>query len=57
MSSPKCPICGTATVAAWRPFCSKRCADIDLGRWMIGKYAVPGEEMAEDDLPNEPEVS
>ena len=28
-------------VAKWRPFCSKRCADVDLGRWMTGAYALP----------------
>lgn len=36
-----CPICGQPTDAAARPFCSTRCADIDLGRWMTGAYAVP----------------
>lgn len=39
----RCPVCKKPTVADWRPFCSKRCADIDLGRWMTGAYAVPGE--------------
>lgn len=39
----KCPLCGQPTVQAYRPFCSKRCADIDLGRWLEGEYAVPGE--------------
>ncbi|KIT16214.1 DNA gyrase inhibitor YacG [Jannaschia aquimarina] len=43
-----CPICKAATVAAYRPFCSKRCADIDLGRWMTGAYAVPSTDP--DDL-------
>ena len=36
-----CPICGNAGVEAYRPFCSKRCADVDLARWMNGAYAVP----------------
>ena len=36
-----CPICTKPTVAAYRPFCSRRCADLDLGRWMTGAYAVP----------------
>jgi endogenous inhibitor of DNA gyrase (YacG/DUF329 family) len=36
-----CPICGKASVTAFRPFCSKRCADIDLHRWLGGVYAVP----------------
>jgi endogenous inhibitor of DNA gyrase (YacG/DUF329 family) len=38
----RCPICGAPTDAAFRPFCSKRCADIDLARWMSGTYVVPG---------------
>ncbi|MCL3882340.1 DNA gyrase inhibitor YacG [Marivita sp. GX14005] len=36
-----CPICGKQTDPKLRPFCSKRCADIDLGRWLSGQYAVP----------------
>lgn len=36
-----CPICGKPTVQATRPFCSKRCADLDLARWLNGSYAVP----------------
>jgi uncharacterized protein len=45
----RCPICGRATERRWRPFCSKRCADIDLGRWLTGKYAVPAEEAPDPD--------
>jgi uncharacterized protein len=39
-----CPICGRAEVKAMRPFCSKRCADVDLNRWMTGAYAIPAVE-------------
>ncbi|MEO0959519.1 MAG: DNA gyrase inhibitor YacG [Pseudomonadota bacterium] len=39
--SGRCPICGAPTVRDMRPFCSKRCADIDLGRWLTGAYAIP----------------
>ena len=39
-----CPICEKQTVPAYRPFCSKRCADIDLGKWLKGDYAVPSQE-------------
>ena len=39
-----CPICGVPAVAAYRPFCSRRCADIDLGRWLKEGYRVPTEE-------------
>ncbi|HAT08513.1 MAG TPA: DNA gyrase inhibitor YacG [Rhodobiaceae bacterium] len=45
----KCPICKAAeTVTKFRPFCSKRCADVDLHRWMGGQYAVPVEEPSDD---------
>jgi endogenous inhibitor of DNA gyrase (YacG/DUF329 family) len=46
-----CPVCKSRPVPAFRPFCSKRCADIDLGRWMLGTYAIP----AEDAFSEEPE--
>ena len=39
-----CPICGGETRHAVRPFCSKRCADIDLGKWFSGAYSVPSQE-------------
>jgi uncharacterized protein len=42
-----CPICGKDSVSSYRPFCSKRCADIDLGKWFSGGYAISGRE--EDD--------
>lgn len=38
-----CPICSKKTDPQYRPFCSKRCADIDLGRWLSGSYAVPAD--------------
>ncbi|MEL7105389.1 MAG: DNA gyrase inhibitor YacG [Pseudomonadota bacterium] len=44
----RCPVCKETSEKDWRPFCSKRCADIDLGRWMTGAYAVPVEEDPED---------
>ncbi len=47
MSEPlkvKCPICGKPGEQAFRPFCSKRCADVDLHRWMAGSYVIPGME-------------
>jgi len=51
--APKCPICGKPTVQAYRPFCSKACADIDLSRWLGGKYVVPGEPVASADEPED----
>ncbi len=42
--SVPCPICGKpADTKRFRPFCSARCADVDLGRWFVGAYRVPGE--------------
>jgi len=43
-----CPICAGASDADYRPFCSKRCADLDLGRWMLEQYRLAGE--AADDV-------
>lgn len=37
-----CPICRKPTDAKYRPFCSRRCADVDLGRWLSGSYVIPG---------------
>ena len=43
-----CPICQKPTVRAYRPFCSRRCADVDLGRWLKGTYAIPAEPAEAD---------
>jgi hypothetical protein len=43
-----CPVCRAATTVAWRPFCSRRCADLDLARWLRGDYRLPGESGAAD---------
>jgi hypothetical protein len=45
----RCPICGRAAAPASRPFCSRTCADADLGRWLGGGYAIPGPPVAPDD--------
>ena len=37
-----CPICQRPADPAYRPFCSRRCADVDLARWLRGDYAIPG---------------
>jgi len=46
-----CPICSKDADPKYRPFCSKRCADIDLGRWLTGGYVIPGDapEAAEEE--------
>jgi uncharacterized protein len=49
-----CPICGRPASLADRPFCSPRCADVDLHRWLSGAYALP---VKPDDDSNDPGVS
>jgi uncharacterized protein len=44
-----CPICRAPTEARYRPFCSRRCADVDLSRWLRGAYAIPVEDDADED--------
>ena len=44
-----CPICRKPAVEKFRPFCSRRCADVDLNRWFSGVYAVPGKEEEDED--------
>jgi endogenous inhibitor of DNA gyrase (YacG/DUF329 family) len=46
---PKCPICGRPQDPAFRPFCSRRCADVDLAKWFRGDYAVPVDDDPEAD--------
>jgi endogenous inhibitor of DNA gyrase (YacG/DUF329 family) len=44
-----CPICGKPTATDYRPFCSRRCADIDLGRWLTESYRIPADEAEGDE--------
>ncbi|MEO0621520.1 MAG: DNA gyrase inhibitor YacG [Pseudomonadota bacterium] len=46
---PRCPICGKPQDKAFRPFCSRRCADVDLSRWLNGSYAIPSDEPVDPD--------
>ena len=46
----KCPTCGAPADSKARPFCSRRCADVDLGHWLHGKYAIPLVEAADDTI-------
>ena len=55
MSAPRtgkgaagCPICGQPVVTSHRPFCSRRCADIDLAHWLGGTYAIPAADDSDD---------
>lgn len=50
-----CPICGKTTDPAYRPFCSKRCADVDLARWLKGSYVIPRDLTEEDEVPVPPQ--
>ena len=45
----KCPICGRPTDVSYRPFCSRRCADVDLSRWLSGTYAIPARPDDDED--------
>lgn len=42
--TPLCPVCGRPTTADARPFCSPRCAEVDLGRWLTGQYRIPAQD-------------
>jgi len=58
MAERKCPICGRAAVEEFKPFCSKRCADVDLNRWLSGSYVIPArddEPGVEDGMPADDE--
>jgi endogenous inhibitor of DNA gyrase (YacG/DUF329 family) len=52
--APRCPVCGKPAERALLPFCSRRCADVDLGRWLTAQYVVPGED-PQVASPDEPE--
>ena len=47
---PKCPTCGAPADTKARPFCSSRCADVDLSNWFQGKYAIPAVDAADDTI-------
>ncbi|MBT3702864.1 MAG: DNA gyrase inhibitor YacG [Alphaproteobacteria bacterium] len=43
-----CPICNKEAAVAHKPFCSARCKDVDLGRWLDGGYAIPAVELPDE---------
>jgi hypothetical protein len=55
VTAPACPICRKPMQEAYRPFCSKRCADVDLQRWLTGAYAVPAVENEDGALDDDEE--
>ena len=48
-SAKKCPICGKPATEASLPFCSERCRDVDLNRWLSNSYAIPGSKDEDED--------
>ncbi len=48
-----CPICGKSSLQKFHPFCSNRCAQIDLNRWLGGNYAIPVKDEEDDDPPQQ----
>lgn len=44
-----CPICGKPATETSKPFCSERCRDVDLNRWLSGSYAIPARDTDEDE--------
>jgi uncharacterized protein len=48
-AAPGCAICGRPRVEKYAPFCSRRCADVDLYRWLNGKYAIAANEDSEEE--------
>ena len=48
-----CPICKKSTLPDYTPFCSKRCADVDLNRWLSDQYSVPGADDESADIPED----
>ena len=54
MTQAKCPICGKPVDPAHRPFCSGRCADVDLNRWLTGSYVIGGLDDDENEHGREP---
>jgi len=53
-----CPICARDTHPKYRPFCSRRCSDVDLAHWLRGSYAIPvqpEEDDASDPAPTRPQ--
>ena len=52
LGAAACPVCRKPVAEKFRPFCSRRCADVDLNRWLSGVYVVPGKvDEAEDGGP------
>ena len=44
-----CPICGKPATEASKPFCSERCRDVDLNRWLSDSYKIPAARDDDED--------
>jgi endogenous inhibitor of DNA gyrase (YacG/DUF329 family) len=53
-AAPRCAICGKPADPRFKPFCSARCANVDLNRWLSGAYVIPAAETPEDDEEQRP---
>lgn len=56
MTDRACPICRKPVEPRYAPFCSRRCADVDLQRWFSGRYAIPAADEPEVQAEDEPEA-
>jgi endogenous inhibitor of DNA gyrase (YacG/DUF329 family) len=56
-STSRCPICSKPATPNYHPFCCRRCADVDLGRWFIGSYAIETDDDPRFDTDESPENS
>ena len=52
MTNPKCAICGRPPIERFAPFCSLRCAEVDLGRWFGEAYRIPDTSTDPDEVPD-----
>jgi endogenous inhibitor of DNA gyrase (YacG/DUF329 family) len=57
MSQPICAVCGKPATQTDKPFCSRRCADVDLHRWLKGAYAIPGGRAEDEEGEDAPQPS
>ncbi len=55
MSAPRCPICSKPSDPAYRPFCSRRCSEVDLQRWLTGRYVLSGDGENDQEQPTNPD--
>ncbi|MHB8530673.1 MAG: DNA gyrase inhibitor YacG [Caulobacteraceae bacterium] len=51
MTAPRCPVCRKPADPAYRPFCSRRCSEVDLQRWLTGRYVLSGDSEDEGESP------